>query len=150
MIFCIVGFIGGFIPIVPSTPLIAAGALIYGLLTDYMVLSFQFTILMVTLSLLAEGSEYALGAVSAKKYGASKLGMIGAVLGVLLGLVFLGPWGILIGPFLGALAGEILAGKTLEEGLPSAVGSIIGILGGRLLKICISIIMISMIVTRFF
>lgn len=150
IIFCIAGLVGGFIPIVPSTPLIAAGALIYGLLTDFTILSLHFTIFIISLSLLAEGSEYVLGAASAKKYGASNMGILGAFVGVFLGLVFLGPLGILIGPLLGALAGELLAGKTLEEGLRSAIGAIIGSLGGKLLKILISILMIILIVKDLF
>jgi uncharacterized protein YqgC (DUF456 family) len=54
--------------------------------------------------------------------------------GTILGLFFM-PWGIILGPFLGAVVGEMLGGSDLPHAVRAGVGSLIGFMLGTLLKI---------------
>ena len=56
--------------------------------------------------------------------------MIGTVVGL-----FFSPWGIVLGPFLGAVAGELLGDKDLKYALKSGLGSLLGFLFGTIVKL---------------
>ena len=79
-----------------------------------------------------------------KVMGGSKAGVWGSTIGLVAGL-FLGPWGIVLGPFVGAVAGEILAnrsenGMSLGQALKAGTGSFVGLLTGTVLKlICVGL-----------
>jgi len=74
-----------------------------------------------------------------KLTGGSKAGTWGAFVGLLVGLLFMGPLGILIGPFLGAFSFEIAAGRAVPAAIRSGIGSLAGFVAGTLLKLGISI-----------
>ena len=68
--------------------------------------------------------------IGTKKFGGSKAGVRGSIVGLILGMIFGGPLGILIGPFLGAVGGELITGKDINVALKSGVGSFLGFLLG--------------------
>jgi uncharacterized protein len=76
-----------------------------------------------------------------KRFGGSRYGVWGSVLGLLIGLGA-GPWGIFAGAFLGGLAGELLAGRSTSEATRAAFGSFIGFLFGMGLKLVLCSVMI--------
>ena len=78
--------------------------------------------------------------IGVKKLGGTKGGLIGASIGLVTALIILGPLGLLIGPFIGAIAGEMINKKNLTESLKPAFGSLIGILIGSGIKFCLSLI----------
>jgi uncharacterized protein YqgC (DUF456 family) len=71
--------------------------------------------------------------------GGSKSGVWGSFIGLILGMLFFPPFGILIGPFLGAMCFEIASGKDFNTGIKAGLGSFVGFLAGTLLKVGISI-----------
>ena len=71
----------------------------------------------------------------ARKYGASRAGIWLSVVGMLAGLVLLPPLGMLMGAWLGAFFGEMLAGKSASESLPAAWGVFVGTIAGTGLKL---------------
>jgi uncharacterized protein YqgC (DUF456 family) len=76
-----------------------------------------------------------------KQFGGTKSGMIGSTIGLVIGLLFLGPLGIVFGPFLGAFAGELSQNpKDKKMALKSALGSLIGFLTGVFLKFSVSLV----------
>jgi len=81
-----------------------------------------------------------------KKLGGSKAGIIGSTIGLFAGLFLLtpitGPFSIIIGPFLGAMIGELITGKNFNIAMRSGFGSFIGFLAGTGLKLMISSVMI--------
>lgn len=77
----------------------------------------------------------------AKKFGSSKWGILGAILGGLLGLIVGGFAGIIVGPLLGAIVAELIVNKELKSALKSGFGTFIGYLFGMFLKLIITIIM---------
>ncbi len=70
--------------------------------------------------------DYVVPVVGAKKYGASKWGVWISMIGMFIGLLFFPPWGMLIGAFTGALAGELVAGKQGRKSLRAAWGVFVG------------------------
>ena len=80
--------------------------------------------------------DYIMPALGAKKFKASKYGVAGCFIGTMIGVFFL-PFGILLGPFLGALAGELLSGRNLKESVNGGTGALIGFLAGTLYKMLI-------------
>ena len=75
-----------------------------------------------------------------KKFGGTKKGMIGATIGLLLGLFIVGPFGILIGPFIGALSAEMLGNLKFGEAIKASVGTLIGFIVGITMKFSISLV----------
>lgn len=78
----------------------------------------------------------------AKKFGSSKCAIWSAVLGLFIGTFFF-PWGLVIGPFLGALLAElIIHNKDADAALKSGLGAVLGCMAGILAKIFICTVML--------
>lgn len=145
-----VGILGTVLPALPGAPLIWLGMLIYGLFTKFHNLSWAFFLgqgLAVALIFLI---DYLAGIWGVKKYGGSKAAVWGSVLGGLLGVILLGPFGLIFGPFIGSVAGELYQRSTLERAFQVGIGTIIGYLGGTVLKLSIEILMIIWFFTAVF
>lgn len=83
--------------------------------------------------------DYIIPAMGTKKYGGTKYGVWGSMIGLIFGLG-LGPIGIIIGPFIGALVGELIKdSKDSNKALRAAYGSFIGFLLSTGLKFAISL-----------
>lgn len=142
VILFILGILGIVLPLLPGTILIWAGMLLYGILTGFAGLSFTFYLLQGLAVVLSWSIDYLATALGTRYSGGSKAATGGAVLGLVSGLIFLGPAGIIFGPFLGALAGELLRGIPAKQALRSSFGALIGIAGGLVLKLVIAVVMI--------
>ncbi len=81
-----------------------------------------------------------------KKFGGIKYGVWGCMLGFLAAF-WLGPWGIIFGPFLGAFAGEMMAQQNSNIAFKAAFGSFVGFLAGSFLKVVICFFMLYYILT---
>jgi uncharacterized protein YqgC (DUF456 family) len=93
---------------------------------------------MAGLTLLVTLIDYAAPVFGAKKYGASKSGVWFSIFGMVLGIFFFPPWGMLMGAFAGAVTGEWLTGKEGRESIRAAWGVIIGNVVGIGLKLAFS------------
>lgn len=109
--------------------------------TKFMIIWLLITIAVTTL-------DYLIPAYGAKRYGGSRLGVIGTFAGLIVGLFFV-PVGIIVGPLLGALLGEYMAGKESKDAMRAAWGSFVGFLLGTLIKLVASVVMLFYYITNF-
>jgi len=137
------GIVGTLLPFLPGCPLILGGALLYAWYTGFGVVSWGTLIFLLLLTLLSEVLEKGTTFIGAKKYGASRWGLLGVLLGGIGGLILGGPPGLIFGPFLGAVILEFLHGRAVNEAFRAGWGAIIGLLGGVLGKLLIALIMIG-------
>jgi len=137
----LLGLAGIVLPILPGVILIYAGMLLYGIMTGFAALDTNFYLLQGMALLLTFFIDYLAASTGTRRYGVSRRSAWGAAAGVLFGL-FLGPFGIIIGPFLGAILAELTGGKQLEQAVRAGVGTLIGFVGGTALKFVIAALMI--------
>jgi uncharacterized protein len=138
-----VGLIGTVLPVIPGTTIILAAALLHQImLGSEKSLGWWNIAALVLLTLLSYVLEFAAGYFGAKRFGATKWGAFGAVIGAIAGLFFPFP-GLFIGPVVGALAGELVAGKRLVSAGRAGWGTLLGNLAGMLGKLTIGLAMVS-------
>jgi len=136
------GLIGTVIPIVPGTTIILATAVVHRLVLGAdRSLGWSALIAMLALTLLTYASDAAAGYVGAKRFGATKWGLIGGAAGALLGLFF-GLLGLFVGPVIGAIAGELIGGKEVMKAGRAGWGTFLGGLAGVVAKLFIGLIII--------
>ena len=136
------GLIGTVIPIVPGTTIILAAAVVHRVaLGADRSLGMSALITMLVLSLVTYAIDAAAGFLGAKRFGATKWGLIGGAAGALLGLFF-GLLGLFVGPVIGAIAGEIIGGKEVMKAGRAGWGTFLGGLAGVVAKLFIGLIMI--------
>lgn len=150
VLLALLGVLGTFLPVLPGTPLIVVGALIYGYSTQFTALTIRDLLILGGLSLFAEGVDYLFSLIGAKKFGASKAGLFGGMIGVFIGLLTMGPVGIFVGPFLGAIVAELIVGRPVEQAIRVGVGSLIGVLGGMVMTFLISLVMAGWVLFKIF
>ncbi|SHF53805.1 DUF456 domain-containing protein [Desulforamulus putei] len=138
----IAGMAGIFLPVLPGAPLLLIGMLIYGFFEQFTHLTWQFFLGQIILMCAVFGVDYLAGIWGVKKYGGSKAAVWGSLIGTLVGLFLMGPLGILLGPFLGAVAGELLARRNMEQAVRAGMGTLVGFLGGAFMKLVIQTLMI--------
>jgi len=133
----LIGIAGSVLPVLPGPPLSYVGLLLLHF-TDKYQFSTKFMIIWAAVSVVVFLLDQFIPVWGTKKFGGSKQGVWGSVIGLLVGMIFLGPLGIIIGPFLGAVAGELIAGKRSSHALQSGIGALLGFLAGTILKLIVS------------
>jgi len=146
----VVGLLGVVLPILPGIPLAWLGLFIYAIGTSFERISIATVIVFSILTVLALLLDFLAPMLGAKKYRASKLGVIGAFLGFTVGIFVLGFWGIILGPFIGALLGELIAGRRPRQALGSAFGTFLGFVAGTLFKIIVILVMAGFFIASLF
>ena len=120
IILLIGGIVGCFLPMLPGPPLAYAGLLLMHFTTE---IEFSTTFLIVALLLVIvlQVLDYITPMLGNKYSGGTSYGNRGCIAGTILGLFFM-PWGIILGPFLGTMAGEMLGGSDFNHALRSGIG----------------------------
>ncbi len=137
VIFIISGILGCVLPVIPGPPLSYVGLLLLHFTEGYQ-FSSKFLIIWAIITAVVYALDYLIPAWGTKKFGGSKRGVWGSIIGLVIGLFFFPPFGIIIGPFAGAVIGELTAGKDHIAALKSGFGSFMGFLAGTLLKLITS------------
>jgi uncharacterized protein YqgC (DUF456 family) len=137
-ILMIVGILGCFLPILPGPP-ISFVALLLLQWTERAPFSsdtlWTWGLVTVAVTVL----DYVVPIYGTKKFGGTKRGVWGSTIGLLIGIFFFPPLGIIIGPFVGAFLGEMSNGNVDNKtALRSAFGSFVGFLVGTGLKLVAS------------
>jgi uncharacterized protein YqgC (DUF456 family) len=138
----VVGFIGTILPVLPGVPLVFAGMLLAAWADAFAHVGTFTLIVLGVLTVIAVAVDFVAGVVGARRVGASRYAVIGAALGTLVG-IFFGLPGLLLGPFAGALAGELAAGGTLRKATDVGVGAWLGFVIGAVLKLGVCFAMLG-------
>jgi uncharacterized protein YqgC (DUF456 family) len=144
----LVGLAGTVLPALPGVPLVFVGLLVAAWTDGFERVSWGWLLLFGVLTLVSMAVDLWASALGAKRVGASRKAIIGAMLGTFGGL-FLGPIGLLAGPFVGALAGELLHRRSLHarhlgDAAKIGFGTWLGLLLGVVLKLAIAFAMLGL------
>jgi uncharacterized protein len=135
-ILMLAGLIGCILPVLPGPTLSFLGLVVLSF-TDRVTFSTRFFIIWGIIAVVVTILDYIIPIWGTKRFGGSKYGVWGSIIGLFAGLFF-PPVGFIIGPFAGAIIGEMLAGKRSKEMLRAGMGSFIGFLMATFIKILIS------------
>ena len=148
-ILLLVGFIGTFVPVLPGAPLAWAG-LLAAHFSDFNDISIACLIITGVIAVIVSIVDNFFPVTMTKKFGGSKYATTGATIGLIIGF-FTGPWGIILGPFFGALVGEWINKEGRGEGVfKAAFGAFMGFLLGTGLKMVTVLGFIWIFVISFF
>lgn len=130
----LLGLAGTVLPAIPGVPLVFAGMLLAAWADGFAQVGAWVIGVLGLLTLLSIAIDLFATAMGAKRVGASRLALAGAIVGTFAGLFF-GIIGLLAGPFIGALAGELLHSREVLHATRVGIGTWLGILVGTALKI---------------
>ena len=139
IIVMLVGILGCFLPFLPGPPLCYAALLIQQLRSDAPYTA-KFLWIWAGITLVVTVLDYVIPLYGTRRYGGSKYGVWGCTIGLIAG-IWLGPLGIILGPFVGAFIGEMIASNDSDNALKAAWGSFVGFLFGTLLKLVVCLVM---------
>ena len=138
----IIGLVGTVLPALPGAMLIVAGLVVAAWADGFAKVGVLTLVIIGVIGAASYLVDFAAAALGAKKFGASTRAMVGAGLGTLLGL-FLGLPGIIIGPFLGAVIGELTVQRDIAKVSKAGLAAWIGFLAGMAVKVGMAFLMIG-------
>jgi uncharacterized protein YqgC (DUF456 family) len=138
----LIGLLGSILPALPGLPLVFGGLLLAAWVDHFQHVGWPTLLIIGGLAVVGLLVDLLASLLGAKRVGASKLAVLGAALGTLVG-IFFGLPGLLIGPFAGAVIGELASGGGVDQATRSGVGAWLGFLFGTIAKLVIACIMIG-------
>ncbi|WP_040756742.1 DUF456 domain-containing protein [Winogradskyella psychrotolerans] len=147
LLLMILGILGSFLPVLPG-PLTSWAGLLVLHFTEGVELSQTFLIVTLVFAVFIYVLDYIIPAIGTKRFGGSKAGMIGTTLGLVIGLFSPIPFGIIIGPFVGALIGEMMHRNDFNKALKAAFGSFLGFIASTFLKFIVAIIYLGFFIVK--
>ena len=146
----LVGLAGTILPALPGLPLVFAGMLLAAWAEDFTRISVWTMAVLALLTLVSLAVDIGATAMGAKRVGASKSAMFGAALGTLLGGIFFSIPGLLLGPFIGAVGGELIQGREWRAASKVGFGTWLGLALGTALKLALAFVMLGIFVAALF
>jgi uncharacterized protein YqgC (DUF456 family) len=137
------GLAGAILPVLPGVPMIFGGIWLAAAVDEYRHLGWGWLVAIGIVAALGVAVDFISGSLGAKKIGASPRALWGAGIGTTIGMFF-GLPGLLIGPFAGAVAGELWSGKSILRSAHVGVSTWFGVLLGIVAKVVLSFLMIGM------
>lgn len=137
IILIVLGLLGCILPVIPGPPLSFGGLLVLHF-TKWGPVNPDLLLWLGIAAVIATALDYVFPIWATKKFGGSKRGVWGSTIGLVVGLFFFPPLGIIVGPFVGAFIGEVTAHQNQRSALKSAFGSFFGFLLGTGLKFAVS------------
>lgn len=147
-ILIVLGLVGLVLPVVPDLPLIWLGIAVYSIFTKFAFVSWQLLLALFLLTIIVFLLDFWVGVVGARAFGASRSGLAGAFFGMWIGLIFLNIPGMILGAVIGAFIGEMFSGQSYQQAIKSGLGTVIGFLAGRVLKMITAAIMVGIFLVK--
>ena len=142
----LVGLVGTILPALPGLPLMFAGMLLAAWADKFVQIGGWTIAVLALLTLISIAVDITATAMGAKRVGASKLAMLGAALGTLLGGILFSIPGLILGPFIGAMAGELIHGREWHHASRIGFGTWIGLAIGTALKLALAFAMLGVFI----
>jgi hypothetical protein len=146
----LVGLAGVLLPALPGLPLVFAGLLVAAWAGGFEQIHVATVVVLGLLTLLSFAVDFWATAHGARRVGASRKALVGAVLGTFAGLFVFPPFGLFVGPFAGALAGELLHGREFRQAAKVGFGTWLGIVLAAVLKLGLAFAMIGLFALDWF
>ena len=149
VVLVVIGFAGLVLPVLPGSLFIFTGLVLAAWAEGFAHVGWITISILALLTVLATAVDFLAGALGAKRFGASKRAIAGAALGATVG-IFFGIPGIIIGPFAGAILGELTVKKDFGAAGRAGIGTWLGLLLGVAAKVAIGFTMVGIfILARF-
>lgn len=149
VILILVGIAGVILPALPGLPLVFVGMLLAAWAGDFQQIGWVTLVVLGLLTLLSVAVDFFATLVGAKRVGASRKALWGAMLGTFIG-IFFGPIGLFAGPFVGALLGELWHGREIGQATKVGLGTWLGIVLGIVLKLGVAFAMLGLFAFAWF
>lgn len=144
----VIGLLGVIVPVLPGTLLSFGGLVCAYFVTGSTITTTQLVVCGVV-SIVVILLDYLLPGYFTKVFGGTKAGITGATIGTFVGFIF-GLPGIILGPFFGAVIGEMVSGKAdIDKALSVGLGSLLSFLVGSGVKLIAGLYMIYHIIKVF-
>ena len=144
----LVGVVGTFLPVLPGAALVFGGMLLAAWIDDFQRIGWITLTLLGVLTVLVFIIDVVAAVLGAKRVNASRLALVGAAVGTIVGLFF-GIVGIVIAPFIGAVAGELITRGKLEPAARVGFGTWLGMAVGALVKMAVVLAMLGVFVMSY-
>ena len=144
----VIGIAGTVLPGVPGVMAVFGGMLLAAWIDDFSRVGWVTLVILGVLTALAFAADIIGSLLGAKRVGASRLALLGAAVGTLAAFPF-GFFGLLLGPFLGAVGGELVSQRRLDAAARVGLGTWIGLAVGSLAKIALLFAMLGVFLTSY-
>lgn len=141
----LIGFAGIIVPALPGVPFIFAGMAIAAYAGGFEKVGKPVLYVLGALTLVAVIVDFIAASLGTKRIGASRQAVVGAAVGTIVG-IFFGFAGLILGPFIGAVAGEWMATRNAEHATRVGVAAWLGLVLGTLFKVALAFAMIGIFV----
>jgi len=137
------GLAGSVLPVLPGIPMVFGGIWLAAAVDGYRHLGLWWLLIIGAIGAIGVIVDFVASTLGAKRVGASPRALWGAAIGTLVGMFF-GIPGLLFGPFIGAVLGELASGTSVLRSAHVGVGTWLGLLFGTLLKLVLSFLMVGL------
>lgn len=137
-----VGMAGAVFPILPGALAIFAAFFAYGFMISFEPFGFWFWLIESAILITLLIADYAVSAMGVKKFGGSRASVVGSTIGIIAGPFVIPAFGLVLGPFLGALLGELLTGADWKQATQAGIGAVVGFFSSAVVKVLLQALMI--------
>jgi len=141
----ILGIIGCFVPIIPGPPISYGALLVFHFFSSYNIdenTLWIWALIVIAVTVF----DLWIQIYGVKKFGGTKKAVNGSIIGLIIGIFLFPPFGIIIGPFLGAFIGAKMDNPDVNKALKIALGAFAGFILGTLVKLSVSLYFIPKII----
>ncbi|MBL8511055.1 MAG: DUF456 domain-containing protein [Betaproteobacteria bacterium] len=149
LVLVLIGLVGTILPALPGIPLVFAGLWLVAWIGDFQRIGWPTLTLLAVLTAISIAVDFLATVLGAKRVGASRLAMLGAAVGSVIG-IFFGLIGVFIFPFVGAVIGEFITHQRLDQAGRVGIATWLGLIFGTLVKLALALTMLGVFAVAYF
>ncbi|MFD1178165.1 DUF456 domain-containing protein [Paenibacillus puldeungensis] len=141
-----VGMAGAVYPVLPGVLAIYFAFFVYGWFFSFEPFGWFFWVIQTLIVVVLMVADYAVGAWGVKKFGGSKLSVWLSTIGIIIGPFVIPAFGLVLGPLIGAMIGELIKGESFSKAFKVGIGSVVGLFSSAVVKIVLQLMMIVLFI----